>query len=142
MKRELTNIVRNILPMKMYLLSCMTKKNIWFYGILSDKNRKKATFDNIYFNDDKVGVVKRPLKKIGLKDFAIVKVPMKDVLDSGMFNNMVRVGNSERIAVPLRKIKTVKKGSQYYSHKNIGNKYILIRTTPNSSNVRITGVFE
>ena len=40
-KLILTNIVRNILPMKMYLLSCMTKKNIWFYGILSDKNRKK-----------------------------------------------------------------------------------------------------
>ena len=136
----LTNIVRKILPMRMYLLSCMTKKNIWFYGIISDKNKKKATFDNIYFNSDKVGTVKRPFKKIGLKDIAIAKIPMTSVLDSGMFNNMVRVGNSDRIAVPLRKIKTVKKGAQYYSHKNVENKYILIRTTPNSSNIRITGV--
>lgn len=136
----LTNIVRRILPMKMYLLSSITKKNIWFYGIMSDKNKKGYSFDNIFFNNEKVGTVKRPLKKIGLKDVAILKIPTSVVTDSSMFNNSVRVGSTDRVAVPLRKIKTVKKGPQYYSHKSIDSKYVLIRTTANSSNVRITGV--
>lgn len=136
----LTNLVKRIFPMKMYLLSNITKNNIYFYGVMSNKNKKDYPFDNIFFNNDKVGVVERPFKKIGLRNIVFFKVPTSVVIDSPMFNNSLKVGYSSRISVPLRKIKLIKKGPQYYSHKNIKNKYILIRTTVNSSNIRITQV--
>lgn len=137
-KLNVSESINALYQMRYLLLSKITKKNVYFFGYIANKNNGK--FDDVYFNDKKIGKVKRFLKLWKLKHIGMIKVPMKEVEASNEIHNSVRVGKSEIESVAIRTKKFKKNGMQYYGFKRLNGKIILIRTGAQSSVLRITKI--
>ena len=66
--------ISHIYRMKFNLKVNITKKNIVFWGLLTNKNTSKEYFDNVYLNNELVTKVKRISKRWKFKQIAIIKL--------------------------------------------------------------------
>lgn len=121
-------------------LRCKVSNNhIYFYGKFSNTKNMK-NFDNIILNGEIVGKIKRPFKNIKkLKNFVIIKIKVQDIFDSGRIHNNIRIGQNNKLSVPiLMRIKHER--MNYWVKKKIGDNLIVIRSIINGGKIRITNI--
>ncbi len=130
--------ISHIYRMKFNLKVNITKKNIVFWGLLTNKNTSKEYFDNVYFNDELVTKVKRISKRWKFKQIAIIKIPVEKLLKSTEYHNVVRVGKSPDISFSLMIKRRNSNKMNYYAKRIIGSKLLLVRSTVNFADIRLT----
>ena len=140
-KLYLTTELNKVYRRKSKLKTMITKKYTIFYGLYSDISSKKyIDHDNVFLNDKLVCKIQRPFKNIPkLKHLAIIKINNEEIFNSGVVHSDVRIGKDLEYSLPL-KLKKKRKGINYYSRKQIGDRYILIRTTISSGTVKVVNI--
>ena len=124
-----------------YKLWCkITKKNIYFLGIATNRNKEKEYFDNVYFNGEKIGNVTRFINMKYFKHLAVIRIPMEKLEKSNEFHNTISIGKSPKESVGLRMKRSKKTGMHYHCMKQIKDKIVIVRSTVNSAKLRITRV--
>ena len=138
-KLYITNNLNKIFRRKSHLHSIITKKYFIFYGIYSDIRNKYQNCDNIYLNDKVIGQIKRPFRKWKLKHLAIIKIPIEEILSSGIIHNEVSIGDDKGNSKDIS-LKKKYKGINYYGRRRIDDNYLLIRSTINSGSIRLVNL--
>ncbi len=140
-KRSLfvTSRLNQIFGRKAKLWSKLTKKNFWFFGIYSDISHSFEDCDNVYLNKKKIGKIIRPFNFWKFKHFALIKVPVNEVLHSGEIHSEISIGDANGNFINIA-LKRKHRGINYYARKKSGGNYLLIRSTVGSGNVRLVNI--
>ncbi len=138
-KLYITNKLNKVWRRRSYLKGFLTKKNCYFFGIYSDISKKYEDCDNVYVEDKICSKIVRPFKFWKFKNLAIIKVSLDDIISSGKIHSMVSVGdkNGNRLCLTINK-KHV--GMNYYSRKQVGDKYFILRSVIISSRIRVVNI--
>lgn len=136
---RITSKLNQIFERQAKLHSLLTKKHFWFFGVYTDNSHKIKDCDNVYLNDKKIGKVIRPLNFWKFRHFAIIKVDVEDVLNSGEIHSEISVGDADGNYINLN-LKKKHKGINYYARKRVKNNYLLIRSTVASGNIRLVNI--
>ena len=135
----LTNNVNKYCKVRQNLKCKVTDDYVCFYGLFSDITHKIEGFDKILLNGEVVGQVKRRSSEKKLKDYAIIKIAMKDILESERIHNNLRIGKSQDLSVPVL-MKTHHEGMNYWVKKKVGDNLIIVRSIINGFKIRITNI--
>ena len=136
----ITKNLNLIFKKKSKLFSHISRKSVIFYGIYSNIEKRIKNCDNVYLNDKIVGKVKRPVNFWKFKHIAIIKISLNDIINSGVLHSVVGVGDDKGNYLQLSLPKKYG-GINYYKRKVYKkNNYILIRSTVNSSKIRVVNI--
>jgi len=142
-KRGEVYISRNInmlFGIKKKLGCCITKKNVCFFGIISNLKNRFTDCDNIYFNDEIVTKVIRPFNFWKFKHVGLIKISKEEVLNSLNIHNEVAIGDSKENKISLT-MKRKHRGMNYYFYKKCDkDQMIIVRSTIKGSSIRITKI--
>ncbi len=136
---RITSRLNQIFGRRTNLRSLLTKKHFWFYGLYTDNSNRIKDCDNVYLNDKIIGKVIRPFRFWKFTHFAIIKVDVEDVLNSGEIHSSISVGDADGNHISLN-LKKKHKGINYYARKRIGSQYLLIRSTVSSGSIRLVNI--
>ena len=136
---RITSRLNQIFGRRTNLRSLLTKKHFWFFGLYTDNSHRIKDCDNVYLNDKIIGQVIRPFKFWKFRHFAIIKVDVEDVLNSGEIHSEIGVGDANGNYINLS-LKKKHRGINYYARKKVGNNYLLIRSTVGSGNLRLVNI--
>ena len=140
-KNKINNKINFNKLFKFYSLfySYISKKNFILYGLYSDIKNKYHNCDYIYLNNTIIGQIIRPFKIWKLKHLAIIKIPIKDILLSGVIHNEISIGDNKGNSKCIS-LKKKHKGINYYSRKKVDDHFLLIRSTINSGAIRLVNL--
>ena len=136
---RITSKLNRIFGRESKLHTFLTKKHFWFYGTYTDISNTISDCDNVYLNDKIIGKVFRPFHSKKFKDFAVIKVNVEDVLNSGEIHSTIGVGDADGNYINLN-LKKKYGGINYYRRKRVGKHYLLIRSVTTSGNVRLVNI--
>lgn len=132
--------VNDIYNIKQKLYSFSTKRNIYFWGIITNTSNKADNFETVYLGENKYGKIKRPFKKWKMKHIAIIKIKIKDIVKLEKIHNEISISNNNSIHIQIISAHRAKKGMRYFCKKKYDNKIVILRTIMNGRRFNLTQI--
>lgn len=136
----ITNKLNDIFKIKQEMYRFITKKNIYFWGIITNTTNKDNKIENVYIGNKLYGKIVRPFKKWKLRHFAIIKVKIEDIANMDKIHNKVCIGDDKGNEIELMLTHKFIKGMKYFCKKRCKKKIVLLRSTINGKNYMLTQV--
>lgn len=134
--------LNNFLHVKQKLRIRIAGKWVYVFGKLTHNSREKY-FRRLRMDGcKKTYPVRRPLASIGLKNFAIGRIPLSTVTECDDIHTALSLGTKKESYIPVRCSRRKRKKQQmlYLSQKKVNDKMVIARTSLNGRMVIVTRV--